>query len=186
MSKFILGKKIGMGQIYNDKGEIIPITIIDVGENKVTQVKTEEKDGYEAVQVKMDKTKREFKVSDQETRDKLPLGDKIEVSIFEAGDLVKVTGTSKGKGFAGAMKRHGFHGAPASHGHKSVKRHVGSIGGRYPQHTLKGLRMAGRMGAVKSTSRGLKIVVVDPENKILAVSGAVPGNNGGVVAIQSQ
>jgi len=113
------------------------------------------------------------------------VGDKFDVSLFEAGEVVRVTGISKGKGFAGAVKRHGFHGMPASHGHKAVMRHVGSIGQRFPQHTLKGLRMAGRMGAVKTTTRGLKIVNIDLEKNTIAIKGAVPGNNGGTVIINS-
>ena len=104
---------------------------------------------------------------------------------LKVGDVVKVTGTSKGKGFQGAVKRHGFHGMPASHGHHHVLRHVGSIGQRFPQHTLKSMRMAGRMGGVKTTTRGLKVVSVDTENKLLALKGAVPGPKGTMLTIMT-
>jgi len=116
----------------------------------------------------------------------LTIGQKLDVTVFTAGDRVKVTGTTKGRGFQGVVKRHGFHGMPASHGAHSVLRHAGSIGQRFPQHTLKGMRMAGRMGADKLTVRGLEIVTVDLENNLLAIKGAVPGNKGGLLMIQSQ
>lgn len=200
---FIVGTKLGMSQIYGDNGSVIPITVIEVDPNVVIQVKSEDKDSYKAVQVgsgtkKLIKkpqaghfkdlgkfrTVKEFR-NFKEGESYKP-GDKIDVSIFEIGDLVKVTGISKGKGFSGAVKRHGFSGMPSSHGHKAVKRHVGSIGQRFPQHTLKGMRMAGRMGGVKSTTRGLKVVKIDKDNNLIAVKGAVPGNNGGTVMIQTQ
>jgi large subunit ribosomal protein L3 len=183
--KFILGRKLGMSQIYNEKGEVVPVTVVNVDKNTVTQVKNKDKDGYEAVQVQMGSKKKEFKSLKVSEKD-LKKGDEVDVTIFEIGDLVKITGISKGKGFAGGMKRHGFHGAPASHGHKSVKRHVGSIGGRFPQHVMKGLRMPGRMGGAKATSRGLRIASIDKENNLIAVKGAVPGNKGGVIIIQTQ
>ena len=102
---------------------------------------------------------------------------------FKAGDLVKIAGITKGRGFQGAVKRHGFHGMPASHGHHHVLRHVGSIGQRFPQHTLKGMRMAGHMGAVRQTTRGLTVVSMDKEQNMLAVKGAVPGRRGTVLEI---
>lgn len=116
----------------------------------------------------------------------LTVGQKLDVTVFTPGDKVKVTGITKGRGFQGVVKRHGFHGMPASHGAHSVLRHAGSIGQRFPQHTLKGMRMAGRMGADKLTVRGLEIVTVDLENNLLAIKGAVPGNKGGLLMIQSQ
>ena len=116
----------------------------------------------------------------------LKAGDKFDASVFAVGDKVRVTGMSKGKGFAGVMKRHGFHGMPHSHGHHHVARHAGSIGQRFPQHTLPGMRMAGRMGADQVTTRGLKIVRVDVENGLLAVKGATPGYRGQLLMIQSQ
>ena len=203
MAKFLLGKKIGMSQIFQENGAVVPVTVIEIEPNIVTQIKTPAKDGYSAVQVgtgKKNKIKkpqaghfkelgkfkhvREFAVNEADAS--LRVGDKNEVSVFVPGDIVKVTGISKGKGFAGAVKRHGFHGMPASHGHRSVQRHVGSIGQRFPQHTLKGMRMAGRMGNAKTTTRGLEIIRVDAENSQIAVRGAIPGNKRGLVMIQGQ
>ena len=218
--KFLLGEKLGMTQIFEDDGTVVPVSVIKVEPNFVVQEKTKEKDGYEAVQIgsgfkrKINKSKKghlknlnnlkflkEFRidkrhilskteVSDKKTAspaEALPkTGDKIDVSVFVLGDTVKITGLSKGKGFAGVMKRYNFSGMPHSHGHHHVARHGGSIGQRFPQHTLKGMRMAGRTGGVKKTTRGLKIVRIDIENGLLAVRGAVPGNNGGHLVIQSQ
>ena len=186
--KFILGRKLGMSQIFKEDGTVIPVTVIEAEPNIITQIKTKDKDGYEAVQLKSGKRKRETKINRQPADDsqQLNIGNAISVSIFSEGDLVKVSGLSKGKGFAGVMKRHGFHGMPHSHGHHHVARHAGSIGQRFPQHTLKGMRMAGRMGGVKATTRGLKIIKVDAENNLLAVKGAVPGNKKGLVIVQAQ
>jgi len=200
--KFILGKKLGMSQIFNEDGTVVPVTVISAEPNTVTQIKTKEKDGYEAIQVKSQKSKvksqkKEFRVESKGKKARgeastalgdlqLAVGQKIDLSIFSEGDVVKVSGVSKGKGFAGVMKRHNFSGMPFSHGHHHVTRHGGSIGQRFPQHTLKGMRMAGRMGGVKATTRGLKVVKIDVENNLIAVKGAVPGNKGGVLVIQSQ
>ncbi len=214
--KFILGKKLGMSQVYDEKGEVIPVTVVEAEPNTVLQVKNMEKDKYEAVQVgfgvrkekninkqqkghfkdlgsfevlkefRMDSKGKKSRGQEQDPKSELTIGQKIDVSVFAPGDAVKVTGMTKGKGFQGVVKRHGFHGMPASHGAHSVLRHAGSIGQRFPQHTLKGMRMAGRMGYDKLTVRGLKIVVVDKENNLLAIKGAVPGNKGGILMIQSQ
>lgn len=216
--KFILGKKLGMSQIYDDKGNVTPVTVVEAEPNTVVQLKSKEKDGYESVQVgfgiKKEKNvskaqkghfknwgnfaiSKEFRFDSKGKRSRgqeqelidpaqLTVGQKIDVSVFVPGDPVKVTGMTKGKGFQGVVKRHGFHGMPRSHGHRSVQRHGGSIGQRFPQHTLKGLRMPGRMGNDKLTVRGLKVVVVDVENNLIAINGAVPGNRGGIIAIQSQ
>ena len=207
-----------MSQIYDEKGEVIPVTVVEAQPNFVLQVKNMVKDKYEAVQLGYGQRKeknvkkaqkghfkkigsfsvlKEFRIDskgktsrgqEQETVDSLKLvaGQKVDVSVFALGDLVKVTGITKGKGFQGVVKRHGFKGMPRSHGHHSVQRHAGSIGQRFPQHTLKGMRMPGRMGHDKFTVRGLKIAVVDKENNLLAIKGALPGNKGGIVAIQSQ
>ncbi|MBI2065207.1 MAG: 50S ribosomal protein L3 [Candidatus Yanofskybacteria bacterium] len=183
--KFIIGKKLGTSQIFNEDGTVIPVTVIEAEPNVVTQVKTKDKDGYEAVQLKAGKKKREAKgakLNDTEVK----IGDNVSVSMFSEGDTVKISGVSKGKGFQGVVKRHGFSGMPFSHGHHHVLRHGGSIGQRFPQHTLKGMRMAGRMGGVKRTTRGLKVVKVDAENNLIAVRGAVPGNKGGLVIVQTQ
>lgn len=204
MAKFLLGEKLGMTQVFEDDGTVVPVTVVKVEPNVVVQVKTKEKDGYEAVQIGAGSKKKvtkplqghlkdlgnlrflkEFRtlsINEQEAK----RGDKIDVSVFAPGDVVRVTGLSKGKGFQGVVKRHGFSGMPASHGAHSVLRHAGSIGQRFPQHTLKGMRMAGRMGGVKRTTRGLKVVRVDAANGLLALKGAVPGNNGGFLIIQSQ
>ena len=200
--KFILGRKLGMSQIFNEDGTVIPVTVISAEPNTVTQIKTKEKDGYEAVQVKAQSTKhkaqkKEFRVENKgkKARGKasmtlgdlqLAVGQKNDLSVFSEGDIVKVSGLSKGKGFQGVVKRHGFSGMPFSHGHHHVLRHGGSIGQRFPQHTLKGMRMAGRMGGVKRTTRGLKVVKIDVENHTIAVKGAVPGNKKSLVIIQSQ
>ena len=201
--KFILGKKMGMSQIYDDKGDVTPVTVIEAETNTVVQIRTKEKDKYEGVQFGFGKRKEKnvtkaqkghtkdlgtFKVLKEfrTTPGELKRGDKLNVSLFAVGDLVKVTGMTKGKGFQGVVKRHGFSGMPASHGHHSVMRHAGSIGQRFPQHTLKGMRMPGRMGNDKFTVRGLRVVAIDEEKGLLAVKGAVPGNNGGVVMVQTQ
>ena len=215
--KFILGKKLGMSQIYDEKGDVIPVTVIEAEPNTITQVKTKEKDKYDAIQVGYGKRKekniskpqkghfkdlgsfavlREFRLDrkgrtsrgqEQEAiDDKLVIGQKIDVSAFTPGDIIKVMGFTKGKGFQGVVKRHGFHGMPASHGAHSVLRHAGSIGQRFPQHTLKGMRMPGRMGHDKFTVRGLKVAATDKENNLLAIKGAVPGNKGSLIAIQTQ
>ena len=188
---------MAMTRIFEEDGKVIPVTLVEAGPVTVTYLKTQEKDGYNAVQIGYGKEKRatkpkaghlkgfeafktliEFK-ADQE----LKKGDSLDVSIFEIGDTVKVSGLCKGRGFQGAVKRHGFHGMPASHGHHHVLRHVGSIGQRFPQHTLPGMRMAGRMAAVRTTTRGLKIVKVDKENNLLAIKGALPGRRGTLLEI---
>ena len=196
-----------MTQIFEEDGKVVPVTVVEVGPNIVVQVRTKEKDGYEAVQIgtgikkvkNINKPQRghlkdlgafrylkEIKTIKSSEEQELKIGDKVDASVFAPGDKVKVTGISKGKGFAGVMKRHNFHGMPHSHGHHHVARHAGSIGQRFPQHTLKGMRMAGRMGHDQVTTRGLKIVTVDIENGLLAVKGAVPGNRGQLLIIQSQ
>jgi len=189
--KFILGTKLGMSQIFNENGRMIPVTLIEAGPLTITQIRTNEKDGYTAVQVGFQPKKtgkkfrylREFRIEDE---NQFKAGDVIDVSVFNEKDTVKATATSKGKGFAGVVKRYNFKGAPASHGHKHVQRHAGSIGQRFPQRTLKGMRMAGHMGAVQSTVRGLKIAKVDKEKNMLLIRGAVPGIDGTVVEIREQ
>ena len=193
-----------MTQMFKEDGTVLPITIVKVEPNVVVQIKTKEKDGYQAIQIgtgskkklnKADKGHRktlgnfaflkEFKLAPASEAGSIEfkVGDTIDISLFAEGETVKVTGTSKGKGFQGVVKRHGFRGMPASHGAHSVLRHAGSIGQRFPQHTLKGMRMAGRMGGVQKSIRGLKIMKVDATNQLLAISGAVPGNKGSIVEI---
>ncbi len=191
-----------MSQVFEENGKVVPVTVVEIESNVVVQVRTKDKDGYEAVQVgtgtrkakNINKPQRahfkelgNFKyLKEVRGGNEMKVGDKMDASVFAIGDKIKVTGVSKGKGFQGVMKRHGFHGMPHSHGHHHVARHGGSIGQRFPQHTLPGMRMAGRMGTDKVTTRGLKIVRVDAENGLLAVKGAVPGNRGQLLVIRSQ
>jgi large subunit ribosomal protein L3 len=203
--KFILGLKLGMSQIFDEKGNVIPVTLIEAGPCIVTQIKTKEKDGYSAVQIGFGEAKkvskalaghlkglgkllflREFRNEKPEIDGReLKRGDKIEVSIFKEGDLVRVSGLSKGKGFAGVVKRWHFAGRPATHGTKHELRAPGSIGTSFPERVPKGRKMAGRKGYVRVTIRNLKVVKVDPENHILAIKGAIPGPKGGLVEIRS-
>jgi large subunit ribosomal protein L3 len=198
--KFILGRKLNMTQIFDAKGRAIPVTAVSVRGNVVTQVRTKENDGYEALQIgegsrnpgRINKpakghfkdlgsfaTIKEFRV-DAPT---LKTGDKIEITQFAPGDVIVVSAISKGKGFQGVVKRHGFGGGPRSHGQKHSEREAGSIGGGLRTHVPVGMRMAGRMGSDRITVRGLKVVHIDPEESILYVSGAVPGRRGTLVEI---
>ena len=198
--KFLLATKVGMTQLFKEDGTVVPVSLVQVQPNTVVQVKTKDKDGYEAVQLGMGTKKKLTKAEKGHRKNlgnfavlreftsvgELKVGDILDASVFAEGDTVKVAGSSKGKGFQGVVKRHGFHGMPASHGHHSVMRHAGSIGQRFPQHTLKGMRMAGRMGGVAKSVRGLKVVKIDAEHGLMAIKGAIPGNNGSVVTITSQ
>ncbi len=194
MAKFIIAQKLNMSQMFTKDGKVVPVTILKAGPVKVVQVKTAEKDKYTAVQVGFGKKRNatkaeaghgaykvlaEFRTTDKDTFAK---GDEIKADTFAVGDLVKVTAEMKGRGFAGPIKRHGFHGAPASHGHDHP-RAVGAIGGRFPQHVRKGLRMAGRMGGTR-TVKNLEVIDIDAARNLIAVKGAVPGANGGIVKIQ--
>lgn len=203
--KGILGKKLGMTQIFDENGVVNPVTIIEAGPCYVTQKKTEETDGYNAIQLgfgeipekRVNKPNAghlkksgspslkhlgEFRVSDP---DEYEAGQKIDVSVFEVGDLVDVTGTSKGKGFAGVVKRHNFAGGPKTHGQSDRWRAPGSVGaGSKPGRILKGSRMAGRMGNERVTVQNLKITLVDPDKNLLAIKGAVPGGKNGLVVIR--
>lgn len=191
-----------MSQVFDKNGKVTPVTLVEAGPCLVIQIKTKEKDGYQAVQIGFGQKKknikkpqkghlkkakaanirylREFR-TDQTT---YKLGDKIDIDIFEEGDKVKVTGISKGKGFQGVVKRHGFSGFPASHGTKHGLRAPGSIGSAFPERVLKGRKMAGRMGAETVTTKGLEIVQIDKENNILAVKGAIAGKPGTLLEIQ--
>jgi len=182
--KFILGTKLGMTTIYTeDKAQ--NVTLIQIGVNSVKGLKTEERDGYTAVQVGMplDNKRfivREFKV---DKVDDYKNNDKIEINIFTKGDKIIVRSISKGKGYQGVVKRHGFAGAPASHGHRHDLRAPGSIGSAFPERVMKGKRMAGRMGTQSVTVKNLEIVRVDEEKSIIAIKGAIPGQRGGIVKI---
>jgi len=204
--KGILGKKVGMTSIFLDNGMQIACTVIEAGPCTVTQVKTEETDGYESLQIaykdKKEKKspkgaknhfaragttpKRYIKELRNSTLDK-KLGDTISCDIFERGDDVEVIGTSKGKGFQGVVKRHGFHGVgEITHGQKDKQRHPGSIGASSdPSRVFKGMKMGGRMGGERVKVKGLSVVRVYPEENLLLVSGSVPGHNGSIVLIQN-
>ncbi|MEI6587404.1 MAG: 50S ribosomal protein L3 [Candidatus Moraniibacteriota bacterium] len=182
--KFILGKKIGMTTIYDEKGAL-NVTLLECG-SKVSLIKEKVKDGYSAVQMLIAKTKnkskkKEFRVEGSE----LKKDDVVDVSIFEINEKVIVSGTSKAKGFQGVVKRYGFKGGCASHGHKHDLRAPGSIGSGFPEHVVKGKRMAGRMGGERITTKNLKVVFIDVEKNILGIKGAVPGIPGGIVEIKA-
>jgi large subunit ribosomal protein L3 len=200
--KFILGEKIAMSQIFDKEGRVVPVTLVKVVPNTVLQVKEKEKDGYEALQLATGERKEKnikkpprghFKnlgnfryVKEFRARDgvKAQRGDKVDVSVFAEGDLVKVSGVSKAKGFQGVVKRHGFHGAPATHGTKHAHRQPGSIGATWPQRVIKGMRMAGRMGGGRISVKNLQIAKVDAENNLLAIKGALPGKRGTLLEIR--
>lgn len=199
--KFILGRKIEMTQIFDEKRNIIPLTLIEAGPCWITQIKTKNKDKYEGVQIGFEKIEKENKIKktmkgkefkklkEQRTEkdDKakeLKVGDKIDVSVFEEGDEVKISGISKGKGFQGAVKRHGFAGKSASHGVKHEHRTLGSVGCAFPQRVIKGKKMPGKMGGERITVKNLKIIKIDKENNLFAVKGAVPGPRGSLLEIR--
>jgi large subunit ribosomal protein L3 len=191
---FIIGKKLGMTQVYDEKGEALPVTLVEAGPCIVTDIKSKERDGYDAVQlgfvadkkIKKSKNKKPYRYL-KEVRGEfnVSLDDKVTADVFLAGDKVKVSGTSKGKGFAGVMKRWNFSGAgTSSHGTKHSNRKPGSIGSMFPQRVVKGRKMAGRMGADSVAVKNLKVVSVDIEKNIIALKGAVPGKNGGLLTIE--
>ena len=201
--KFILGRKLNMTQIFTDGGEAVPVTAVSVRQNVVTQVRTTDKDGYEALQIgegsrnpgRISKPQKghfkdlgafaavsEFRIASPT----LKVGDKMELSQFALGDIVAVSAISKGKGFQGVVKRHGFGGGPRSHGQKHSEREAGSIGGGLRTRVPVGMRMAGRMGSDRITVRNLKIVHIDPTESILYISGAVPGRRGTLVEIVAE
>ena len=203
----VVGRKAGMTRVFTDAGETIPVTVIEVLPNRVTQVKSQEKDGYRAVQVTYGARRPqlyskavtghfakanvapgralvEFRLTDGEKSDFAP-GTEVKVDLFKAGDPVDVTGTTIGKGFAGTMKRHNFGGLPATHGVSVSHRSPGSIGQRQtPGRVFKGRRMSGHMGVVRRTTENLKVVQVDVERNLLLVRGAVPGAEGGQVIVR--
>jgi large subunit ribosomal protein L3 len=205
MAVGLLGRKVGMTQIYQESGTAVPVTVLEAGPCTVMQVRTKERDGYDAVQLgfldkprrlatkpergHVAKVKAEPKRFVREFREDGPSslaeGSVLTVELFKDVKAVDVIGTSKGKGTAGPMKRHGFKGLPASHGVKRKHRSPGSVGGSAdPARVFKGTRMAGRMGAARSTVRNLKIVKIDADANLILVKGAVPGPNGGFVMIR--
>ena len=202
--KALLGTKIGMTQIIAEDGQTTPVTLIQAGPCTVTQVKSVETDGYNAVQVAFGLGKnlskavaghtkpakvtpkyiREFRVD--ELPADLKVGDTIDVSQFELGDVVSATGTSKGKGFAGTVKRHNFNTSKKTHGGNGDVRRPGSIGSMYPQKVFKGKRMAGRMGHDRVTVKNLKVAYISPEDNLIGIKGAVPGPRKGLIVIGGQ
>jgi len=199
--KLILGKKLGMSQIFDKEGKVTPVTLIEAGPCKVLQVKTKDKDGYDALQVgfvekkrKIKKTEkgkeykyiREFRIvkEDKSSFPPFAVAQVIDASVFTEGDKVKIIGTSKGKGFQGAVKRWGFTGRNATHGMKHEQRTLGSTGSSIPARVIKGRRMPGRMGQDRVTIDNLKIVMVDKENNLLALKGALPGPKGALIQIK--
>jgi large subunit ribosomal protein L3 len=197
--KTIIGKKLGMTQVVNSDGHLVPVTLVEAGPCTVTQLKTVEKDGYSAIQLGFGESKKlnkaqtghlkqaassskilkEFRTAEDAT---LELGAKITIAEFEEGDVVKVTAISKGKGFAGTIKRHNFSRGPETHGSHNT-RGPGSIGSMYPQKVFKGKKMAGHMGAEQVTTRGLKVAYLDVATNIIGIKGAIPGPNKSTVYI---
>ena len=196
--KYILGNKIGMSQLFDEKGKLTPVTLVLAGPCYVLQRKNKEKDGYSAIQFGFKKIEKKDKIGKsmkgkeykfikerRANEEATPnVGDEVNVSSFNEGDSVKVTGISKGKGFQGAVKRHGFHGRNATHGVKHEERTIGSTGCRFPQHVIKGRKMPGHMGAEKISVKNLKIMKIDPQNNLLVIKGAVPGPNGVLLEIR--
>lgn len=204
MTKGLIGKKIGMTQIFDEAGKVVPVTVIEAGPCVVTQLKTAENDGYEAVQLgfgdvspkhtnkpmtghfkKNDlpfkRTLKEFRLDDISN---VNVGDVLKADVFAAGDVIDVSGVSKGKGFQGAIKRHNQHRLKETHGTGPVVRQAGSMGAcSSPSRIFKGKGMAGHMGAENVTVQNLVIVKIDAENNLIAIKGAIPGSKGGVVCI---
>ncbi|MCK6619277.1 MAG: 50S ribosomal protein L3 [Calditrichaceae bacterium] len=200
----LLGKKIGMTRIFDEAGKAVSVTVVKAGPCYVTQVKTVEHDGYDALQVGFDEKKekntskpllghfkkvnlpalrllKEFRLK---TKSELKAGDVVKVDIFQPGDVIKVTGTSKGRGFTGVMRRHNFGGAQVTHGQSDRTRAPGSLGqSSWPSRVYKGMRMAGRLGDARVSVKNLRVVKVDVENDLLFIRGSVPGARNGYVEI---
>jgi large subunit ribosomal protein L3 len=204
--KGVLGTKLGMTQVFDDGGKIVPVTVVAAGPCVVTAVRSPDADGYSAVQLgygdvdprKVNKPKagvftkagvtpRRYLVELRtDDASEYTLGQEVTVETFESGEIVDVTATSKGKGFAGVMKRHGFHGLSSSHGTQRKHRSPGSIGGcAFPGHVFKGMKMAGRMGGERTTVLNLTLHGVDTDKGLLLIKGAVPGPAGGLVVVRS-
>ncbi|HUW46941.1 MAG TPA: 50S ribosomal protein L3 [Dehalococcoidia bacterium] len=201
----IIGKKIGMTQLFQESGEAMAVTAIQAGPSVVTQIKSRDRDGYDAIQVGFIENKvkqsqlsssekghlrglenvrylREFRTDDISS---VKSGDKVDVGFLKQGDLINVTGFSKGRGFAGVVKRHHFAGGPKTHGQTDRHRAPGSIGATtFPGRVFKGKRMAGHMGNKRVTARNIEVIQADPESNLLLVKGAVPGANGGLLIIE--
>jgi large subunit ribosomal protein L3 len=202
MIQGLIGRKLGMTQIFDDSGVVHPVTVIELGPNVVTQVKSSDSDGYEAIQLGfgldkrltkpeqghrkasgyMSRTLREFKADEVS---EFEVGQVLKADTFSTGELVDVTGTSKGRGFQGGMKRHGFSGAQKTHGQSDRWRAPGSIGSSAtPGRVFKGLRMAGHMGVDRVTVQNLKVLRIDVDRNVILVEGSVPGPNNGIVLVR--
>ena len=200
----IIGKKLGMSLIYDDSGNMLPVTLVQAGPCTVTQVKTLAKDGYDSVQIGFSESKnlnspqsghqkrsggqfsvlQEFQADDP---DQIEVGQKITTEIFQENEKIKVSGTTKGRGFSGGVRRYGFKGGPKTHGQSDRHRAVGSIGaGSSPGRVWPGTRMPGRYGNEKATIKGLSIAKIDSKNNILVIKGSIPGHNGSNVRIETQ
>ncbi len=201
----MLGKKVGMTQVFRDNGEVVPVTVIEAGPCYVVQVRTPERDGYNAMQLGFEEVKprrltkgqrghleksglpylrylKEFRLREEEA---YTPGQEIKVDVFQPGERVDVVGRSKGRGFAGVVKRYGFAGGPHTHGQSDRERAPGSIGAcASPGRVWKGMRMPGHMGNRRVTSQNLEVILVDPDRNLLAVKGSVPGAKGGLVVIK--
>lgn len=207
--KGILGTKLGMTQVFDENNRVVPVTVVKAGPNVVTRIRTPERDGYSAVQLAYGEisprkvTKPvvgqftaagvnprrhlvELRLEDEAAAGEYEVGQELTAEIFADGNYVDVTGTSKGKGFAGTMKRHGFKGQGASHGAQAVHRRPGSIGGcSTPGRVFKGTRMSGRMGGERVTTQNLVVHKVDAANGVLLIKGAIPGRTGGLVMVRT-
>jgi len=200
--KALITRKVGMTSVINDDGAAVAVTLLSATPNTVTQIKTDETDGYKALALGYEEDKKagkaaqgHFKASGSHAKivrevriiDDLPedlsVGSKLSADVFSVGDVVDVTGTSKGKGFAGTIKRHNFHRGRKTHGGRSYRR-PGSIGSMYPQHILKGKKMAGHMGVDRVTTKRLKVALIDTDLNVIGVVGAVPGPRKGIVMIR--
>jgi large subunit ribosomal protein L3 len=202
--KALITRKLGMTSTISEDGTVQAVTLLSASPCVITQVKTDETDGYQSLQIGFEETKRvnkaqtnhykqagvtpkvvrEFRTEDIEMSEDLKVGAKLTAEVFSVGDVVAVTGTSKGKGYAGTIKRHNFKRQRKTHGGKGNTRKVGSIGSMYPQHIFKGKRMAGRMGHERVTVKNLKVALVDADKGIIAVTGAVPGPKQSIVLVK--
>ncbi len=201
MIQGILGKKIGMSQVFRQDGQMVPVTVVQAGPCTITQIKTRDSDGYEAVQVGFDQVKRLSKPLrghlgrtglfryirelSTDNLEGLQVGQQINVNLFQVGERVDVIGTSKGRGFQGVMKRHGFHGGPRTHGQSDRARAPGSIGSNtFPARVFKGKKMAGHMGNTRVTVKKLEVVEVDPARNLILLKGGVPGAPNSLLTIR--
>jgi len=208
MIQALLGRKLGMTRLFDENGVVTGATLVEAGPCFITQLRTAEQDGYTAVQLGFGERPRPNKPAKghlkkaglpdknglealrevpADSTDDLELGARIDASMFAQGEVVDVVGTSKGRGFAGVMKRHNFHGGPKTHGQSDRWRHSGSVGsGTTPGRTFKNMRMAGQLGDARVTVKNLRILSVDPERNLVALRGAIPGPNGGLVMIRKK